>query len=92
MEAAKDLLRRAVELDSADKYSEALICYEEGIQNILRALGGSSCYINQSQSCSLVRYCTVPCLFPILLSWTDVYTGLTHARLCLYTVFGMLQD
>ena len=40
MNAAKDLLKRAVELDSAQKYSEALICYEEGIQNLLRAIGG----------------------------------------------------
>ena len=38
--AAKDLLKRAVELDSAQRYSEAIICYEEGIQNILRAIGG----------------------------------------------------
>ena len=42
MNAAKDLLKRAVELDSAYKYSEALICYEEGIQNLLRAMGGQS--------------------------------------------------
>ena len=41
MEAAKDLLKRAVELDSAQKFSEALICYEEGIQNLLRAMGGA---------------------------------------------------
>lgn len=41
MDAAKDLLRRAVELDSAQKYSEALICYEEGIQNLLRAVTGA---------------------------------------------------
>ena len=40
MDAAKDLLKRAVELDSAQRYSEAIICYEEGIQNILRAIGG----------------------------------------------------
>ena len=40
MEAAKDLLKRAVELDSAEKRAEALICYEEGIQNLLRAMGG----------------------------------------------------
>ena len=40
MNAAKDLLKRAVELDAAQKYSEALICYEEGIQNLLRAMGG----------------------------------------------------
>ena len=39
-DAAKDLLKRAVELDAAQKYSEALICYEEGIQNLLRAMGG----------------------------------------------------
>ena len=42
MEAAKDLLRRAVELDSAQRYPEALICYEEGIQNLLRAMEGRS--------------------------------------------------
>lgn len=42
MDAAKDLLKRAVELDSAGKYSESLICYEEGIQNILRAIGGKT--------------------------------------------------
>lgn len=41
MEAAKDLLQRAVELDSALKYSEALVCYEQGIQNLLRAMGGT---------------------------------------------------
>ena len=40
MDAAKDLLKRAVELDSAQRYSEALICYEEGIQNLLRVMGG----------------------------------------------------
>ena len=38
--AAKDLLKRAVELDSAQRYSEAIICYEEGIQNILRVVRG----------------------------------------------------
>ena len=38
MEAAKDLLKRAVELDNAQRYTEALICYEEGIQNLLRAM------------------------------------------------------
>ena len=41
MEAAKDLLKRAVALDSARKPSEALICYEEGVQNLLRAMGGT---------------------------------------------------
>ena len=40
MEAAKDLLKRAVDLESAKKFSEALICYEEGIQNLLRVMGG----------------------------------------------------
>lgn len=42
MEPAKDLLKRAVELDSAGKHPEALICYEEGIQNLLRAMGGEN--------------------------------------------------
>ena len=47
MDAAKDLLKRAVELDSAQKYSEALICYEEGIQNLLRAMGGRCVHATQ---------------------------------------------
>lgn len=38
MDAAKDLLKRAVELDNAQRYTESLICYEEGIQNLLRAM------------------------------------------------------
>jgi len=38
MEAAKDLLKRAVELDSALKYPEALVCYEQGVQNLLRQM------------------------------------------------------
>lgn len=49
MEAAKDLLKRAVELDKAEKYSEALICYEEGIQNLLRAMDGRYGINNTSQ-------------------------------------------
>ena len=40
MDTAKDLLKRAVELDSAQKYPEALICYEQGVQNLLRRLKG----------------------------------------------------
>ena len=49
MDAAKDLLKRAVELDSAQKYSEALICYEEGIQNLLRAMGGRCTCVHATQ-------------------------------------------
>ena len=40
LQAAKDLLKRAVELDSAQRYSEARICYEEGIHNLLRCMKG----------------------------------------------------
>ncbi len=40
MDAIKDLLERAVELDKARKYREALICYERGIHIILKAMGG----------------------------------------------------
>ena len=42
MDAAKDLLHRAVELDAAKRYPEALICYQEGIQNLLRSMHGRS--------------------------------------------------
>ncbi len=38
MDAARDLLARAVELDHSMRYSESLICYEEGIQNLLRTM------------------------------------------------------
>ena len=40
LQGAKDLLKRAVELDSAQRYSEARICYEEGIHNLLRCMKG----------------------------------------------------
>jgi hypothetical protein len=40
MEAAKVLLSRAVELDQTNRYSEALICYEEGIQSLLKSMEG----------------------------------------------------
>lgn len=49
MEAAKDLLRRAVELDTAMRYSEALVCYEQGIQNLLRAMGGERARLVRTQ-------------------------------------------
>ncbi|XP_065842381.1 MIT domain-containing protein 1-like [Oscarella lobularis] len=35
MESAVSLLRRAAELDSGEKYSEALVCYQEGIQLLI---------------------------------------------------------
>ena len=35
MESAVSLLRRAAELDSGEKYSEALVCYQEGIQPLI---------------------------------------------------------
>ena len=40
LQAAKDLLKRAVELDAAQRYSEARVCYEEGIHNLLRCMKG----------------------------------------------------
>ena len=42
LQVAKDLLKRAVELDSAQRYAEARICYEEGIHNLLRCIKGES--------------------------------------------------
>ena len=40
LQSASDLLKRAVELDTALKYSESLICYEEGIQMLIRLMRG----------------------------------------------------
>lgn len=42
LQSAGDLLRRAVELDTAMKYSESLVCYEEGIQVLIRLMPGKS--------------------------------------------------
>ena len=36
------LLKRAAALDSAKKYSEALICYQEGIQLLMKVLKGEN--------------------------------------------------
>ncbi|XP_066915355.1 MIT domain-containing protein 1-like [Clytia hemisphaerica] len=38
MEAATQMLKRAVELDTSKKYSESKICYEEGIEMLLKTL------------------------------------------------------
>lgn len=40
MESAVTLLKRATELDSATKYGEALVCYQEGIQLLMTVLKG----------------------------------------------------
>ena len=38
MNATTQMLKRAVELDSAKKYSEAKVCYEEGIELLIKSL------------------------------------------------------
>ncbi|XP_065664948.1 MIT domain-containing protein 1 [Hydra vulgaris] len=38
MESATQMLKRAVELDSNKKYSEAKVCYEEGLEMLLKML------------------------------------------------------
>ena len=49
LQSASDLLKRAVELDTALKYSESLICYEEGIQMLIRLMrGGFRIYSNRA--------------------------------------------
>jgi len=40
MEAATQMLRRAVELDGLQKFREAKICYEEGIELLMKELKG----------------------------------------------------
>ncbi len=42
MEAAGKVLKRAVELDQEDKYSEALVCYQEGIDILLSSVKQST--------------------------------------------------
>ena len=40
MEKAVSLLTRATELDKAQRYSEALILYQEGIQMLMESMKG----------------------------------------------------
>jgi len=42
MEAAGQVLKRAVELDNKEKFSEALVCYQEGIDILFNAVKQSS--------------------------------------------------
>ena len=41
LQSAQSLLSRAVELDTAQRYSEALICYEEAIQMLIKCIPGN---------------------------------------------------
>ena len=38
--SAKDLLTRAVELDGARRFTEALVCYQEGTHLLINVLKG----------------------------------------------------
>ena len=38
--AAIELIKRAIQLDSEQKYSDALTCYSEGIRMLLKAVKG----------------------------------------------------
>lgn len=42
MEAAGKVLKRAVELDNQEKFSEALVCYQEGIDILFNSLKQST--------------------------------------------------
>ena len=42
LQSARSLLARAVELDTAQRYSEALICYEEAIQMLIKCIPGNA--------------------------------------------------
>ena len=42
LQSARSLLARAVELDTAQRYSEALICYEEAIQMLIKCIPGNN--------------------------------------------------
>ncbi len=42
MEAAGKVLKRAVELDQQEKYSESLVCYQEGIDILLASVKQST--------------------------------------------------
>ena len=42
MDGATQMLKRAVELDSGQKFSEAKVCYEEGIELLMKHLKTST--------------------------------------------------
>uniref|UniRef100_A0A8C9DQV0 MIT domain-containing protein 1 n=1 Tax=Prolemur simus TaxID=1328070 RepID=A0A8C9DQV0_PROSS len=48
--AAITVLKRAVELDSEYRYSQALVCYQEGIDLLLQVLKGTKDY---TKKCNL---------------------------------------
>ncbi|XP_045139826.1 MIT domain-containing protein 1 isoform X2 [Echinops telfairi] len=48
--AAVTVLKRAVELDSEDRYQQALVCYQEGIDLLLQVLKGTK---DDKKKCSL---------------------------------------
>ena len=35
-----NIIKRAIELDSTKRYTESLICYQEGIQILMQAMKG----------------------------------------------------
>lgn len=45
--AAVNILKRGVELDSKKRYTEALVCYQEGLQVLVDKMRGTNFYLSQ---------------------------------------------
>ena len=69
LQSARNLLARAVELDTAQRYSEALICYEEAIQMLIKCIPGTNAVSGDSAVTG--SYTHSPC------SYSDSYYSST---------------
>lgn len=48
--AASSILKRGIELDIKKRYTESLVCYQEGLQMLITSLKGFSYFINYKLS------------------------------------------
>lgn len=51
--AAASVLKRAVELDTSKRYTEAIICYQEGAQLLIEAIKAKG--TPQLQNCTIFK-------------------------------------
>ncbi|XP_046395157.1 MIT domain-containing protein 1-like [Ischnura elegans] len=47
--AAVSIITRAVKLDSGKRYTEALVCYQEGLELLMKAMKGSNCALKKAK-------------------------------------------
>ena len=73
--SAISLLKRAVEMDTAHRFTEALVCYQEGIQLLLDVCKGTS--VGSTFSAHSKVWCTHPNMINSLIM-QNVHTDLIN--------------